>query len=328
MLDTTGLSPACGVLLDLAANLTASWRADWHVCDDVWMKRPPSDVRTRRRPGARPQDQFVALIGTEVVRFQEESSAFDDVAARILALERGDLPCMTMLLFGGPASVDRLSTALHARRGAVTATVDRLQLAGYARRRPEGDESWIELTEHARQWIERIWAPLREEGGRLLRSYSARDLAVMSAFMPRVREVQERQVRKLRKWLELPLSPARKTHLRGGLSPAALRRVQLFVEANLEWTIQLSDLAKRAELSLYHFARAFKTSAGMTPRAFVEQRRIERARRLISQSTQSLAEIAVDSGFGTQSRLTSTFKRRTGFTPGEYRRGCRRTLPP
>ena len=78
--------------------------------------------------------------------------------------------------------------------------------------------------------------------------------------------------------------------------------MQLFVEANLERTIHLSDLAARAGLSLYHFARAFKMSAGMTPRAFVEQRRIERARQLIDQSDHSLADIAVESGFGTQSR--------------------------
>lgn len=260
-------------------------------------------------------------MGTEVVRFQDESTAFDDVAARILALDRGDLPCMTMLLFGGPASVDQLTAALHVRRSAVTATIDRLQLAGYARRCLEGDLSRIELTEHARQWIERIWAPLREDGGRLLGRYSTRDLALMRTFMVRAREVQERQVRRLRKWLELPSSPARRPHLRGGLSPAALRRVQVFVEANLERTIHLTDLAGRAELSLYHFARAFRTSAGMTPRAFVERRRIETAKRLIDESRQSLADIAVESGFGTQSRLTTTFKRRTGFTPAEYRRG-------
>ena len=76
-----------------------------------------------------------------------------------------------------------------------------------------------------------------------------------------------------------------------------------------------------AALSPYHFARAFKTSVGMTPRAFVEQRRIERAKQLLTESDRSIASIAVDTGFGTQSRLTFVFKRQVGFTPAVYRRG-------
>lgn len=51
------------------------------------------------------------MIGIQVVRFQEESAGFDDVAAQILAVQRGDLPCMTLLLFGGAASVDQYSPA-------------------------------------------------------------------------------------------------------------------------------------------------------------------------------------------------------------------------
>lgn len=285
-----------------------------------------SRVRARRRGGAQSRQNVLQTIGMQVVRFQEESAAFDDVAARVLALHRSDLACMTMLLFGGAASVDQLTAALHVQRGAVAAIVERLQLAGYARRRPEIGGARIELTEHARQWIERIWEPVREEGDRLLSSYSTRDLTVMSTFMVRAGAVQERQIRRLRQWLAIPSSPARTTHLRGGLSPAALRRVQLFVEANLERTIHLADLAGRAELSLYHFARAFKMSAGMTPRAFVEERRIERAKQLINETRHSLADVAVECGFGTQSRLTTMFKRRTGFTPAEYRRGRPRSI--
>jgi AraC family transcriptional regulator len=277
-----------------------------------------------QRRGSFRRDQLVARIGTEVVRFQEESKAFDDVAARVLALDPEDLPCMTMLLFGGPASIDQLAGALHARKPSVIATVERLQLAGYAHRLPATGPGRIELTPHAREWIEHIWAPLREGGSRLLSAYSPRDLGLMHTFMRRAREVQEHQVGQLRRWLEVPGAAARKAHLRGGLPPAALRRVQVFIEANLGSPIRLADLAARAGLSVHHFARAFKTSTRVTPRTFLEQQRVERSRRLILESRHALAEIAVECGFGTQSRLTTAFKRHTGFTPARFRRGALR----
>ncbi|MGH9310244.1 MAG: helix-turn-helix domain-containing protein, partial [Vicinamibacterales bacterium] len=248
-------------------------------------------VAGRRSDGVRAQ--LVDRIGEGVVRFQEESAAFDEVAARILAVDASDLACMTMLLFGGAAPIDAMVAALQRPRHSIVATVERLELAGYARRRRVAHESLVELTEHAREWIGRIWAPLREEGERIMRLYSARDLEVVSGFLRRAEEAQGRQVRRLRKWLELPASPARKAHMRGGLSPAALRRVQLFVEANLARRIRLEDLAQRAGLSLHHFARAFKVSAGMTPRAFVEARRLERARQMMDETGRTLAAIAV-----------------------------------
>jgi AraC family transcriptional regulator len=258
-------------------------------------------------------------IGRAVSQFQDSSSAFDEVAAEILALDRRDLTCMTMLLFGGPATASELATALQMQRGLVKTTLERLQLAGYARFEP-GRGTRVELTEHARTWIERIWAPLRADGNRLLEVFPVQQLVLIDRFLQQACDALETHTRQLRTWLDMPSSTARRSHLRGGLSPAALRRVQLFVEANLGQTIHLHDLAARAALSPFHFARAFKTSAGMTPRSYVEHRRIEQAKRLLTESTHSLAQVAVEAGFGTQSRLTSTFKRQTGFTPGEFRR--------
>jgi len=84
-----------------------------------------------------------------IARFQDGSNAFDDLAAEILAVERRDLPCMSMLLFNGPASADDLAAALHVRRGHLAATLERLQLAGYARFQPNA-RARLELTEHAR----------------------------------------------------------------------------------------------------------------------------------------------------------------------------------
>jgi AraC family transcriptional regulator len=274
--------------------------------------------RASRHAGER--HRLAQAIGRDVPRFQEASYAFDDVAAEILALNRGDLPVMTMLLFGGPASADELSATLHIRRPIVSATLERLRLAGYARFQP-GAAPRIELTGHAQKWIERIWAPLRKEGLQLIDGYSTPQLSAVATFLGQACAIQEASTVGLRAWLALPSSPARRSHLRGGLSPAALQRVQLFIEANIGAPIYLHDLAARAALSPYHFARAFKTSAGMTPRAFVEHRRVERTKRLLADSDQSIAHIAAESGFGTQSRLTTVFKRQTGFTPAAFRRG-------
>ncbi len=274
--------------------------------------RPPS----RGRPVATDVQAAIARLGSGVVAFQEESGAFDDSAAAVLALERADLPCMTRLLFGGPSSIDQLAAALERPRRQIMPSIDRLERAGYARRRG----TTIELTSHAREWITRIWTPLQVEGGRLLSRYPSRDLRLMSEFLERARAIQARQAETLRGWLEQPAALARSPHLRGGLSPAALRRVEVYVEAGLERRLPLTDLAARAGLSVFHFARAFRVSTGQTPRAFVEARRIARARHLIGETTQPLAAIALDTGLGTQSRLTTAFKRATGFTPAAYRR--------
>ena len=56
--------------------------------------------------------------------------------------------------------------------------------------------------------------------------------------------------------------------------------------------IHLRDLAGRAALSPHHFA--FKTSAGQTPYAFIEERRIARAKTLLAETALPLADIAVE----------------------------------
>ena len=269
-----------------------------------------------------PGPALVTQVGDEVVRFQEASNMVDQVAAAILGLERQDLPCMTLLLFGGPATPDQLAGALGLPLGAVRDVIARLEMAGYARRAPGPGGRPIELTPHAREWIDRIWEPLRRRGSEMMTGFPPEALALFARVLRAATAVQEQHVAALRRWLREPAA-TRKSHQRGGLSPAALRRVQLFVEANLDRPVHVADLAARAGLSVPHFGRAFRTSTGLTPRAFVEQRRIAWARTLIEESDRRLADIAAAAGFATQSHLTTAFRRATGFTPAAYRRGRR-----
>jgi AraC family transcriptional regulator len=283
------------------------------------MKRSPS-----RRWKAPLTAQWSALadeVGAEVVRFQEASNSVDTVAAAILAVDRRDLPCITLLLFGGPATLTQLADTLRMSLGATRDLVARLELAGYARRQSASHEV-LELTEHARAWIARIWEPLRESGQKMLARFSSRELAVVANVLRTSSDIQEAHATALLRLIQEPKTSGPR-HRRGGLSPAALRRVQLFVESNLERPLHMADLARRAGLSEFHFARAFRTSMGMTPRSFLEQQRIARARTLIENTDRTLADIALATGFGTQSHLTTAFRRAVGFTPAVYRRNRR-----
>jgi AraC family transcriptional regulator len=291
------------------------------LCDDEPMAAAPIRIRPDRAPSRRVRALFG--IGEEVARFQEASAGFDDVAARVLAVERADLAVLTLLLFDGAAPVASLAAALDRGRSDVGASVDRLLMAGYARVARGAGGTTIGLTAHAREWIERLWAPLREAGLQLMGRYPTRQLETMRDFMAGARAAQEQHTARVRAWLDAPRSTARRPHRRGGLSPAALHRVEALIDASLDRPLPLAALAARAGLSVAHFSRAFRVSTGETPRAFVAARRIALAERLVREGDDTLAAIADAAGFSSQSRLTTAFRRATGFTPAAYRRARR-----
>src|SRR5215207_8262870 len=77
---------------------------------------------------------------------------------------------------------------------------------------------------------------------------------------------------------------------RGGLSGGRLRRVREFINECLEQDLTLADIAESAGLSQFHFARAFKQTTGLTPQQYVTERRVERAKFLLTESELPLVE--------------------------------------
>jgi transcriptional regulator GlxA family with amidase domain len=95
--------------------------------------------------------------------------------------------------------------------------------------------------------------------------------------------------------------------------------VQEYIEAHLEENIALEALAAAAGLSMFHFARAFKQSEGVTPHSYLVQRRIERAQELLTVTDCSLSDIALATGFSDQSHLARHFRERVGMPPSAFR---------
>jgi len=108
---------------------------------------------------------------------------------------------------------------------------------------------------------------------------------------------------------------------RGGLSSLQMRRATELLEAHLDGDIALQQVAEACELSVSHFARAFKQTFRTPPYRWLIERRVDRARDLMTNSRLPLADIAARCGFADQSALNRSFKRIHGVTPGIWRRG-------
>ncbi len=107
---------------------------------------------------------------------------------------------------------------------------------------------------------------------------------------------------------------------RGGLAAWQQRRVAEYIEEHLSEPISLASLAEVAQLSPYHFSRAFKQSFGMPPHRYHMMQRIERAKALLAKPTVSVTEIALRLGFSETSGFTGAFRKLTSHTPSEYRK--------
>ena len=110
--------------------------------------------------------------------------------------------------------------------------------------------------------------------------------------------------------------------VRGALDPQRLGRVKDFIDTHLDNDLTIETLAREACLSPFHFARAFKAATGMTPHAYLTERRIEQAKSWIREG-RPLSEIAYQLGLSSQAYFTKWFKRLVGAPPGAYREGCR-----
>ncbi|MCT7355373.1 helix-turn-helix transcriptional regulator, partial [Streptomyces sp. 15-116A] len=80
-------------------------------------------------------------------------------------------------------------------------------------------------------------------------------------------------------------------------------------------------------LSPRHLQRRFTAELGVPPAAYVEQVRIEAARRALTEGDEPLEAVARRCGFGTAETLRRTFHRRIGVAPSDYRSRFRTTTP-
>lgn len=100
-------------------------------------------------------------------------------------------------------------------------------------------------------------------------------------------------------------------------SPIA--RVQTYILDHPEEDASLSALASRAAMSPRNFSRVFRSETGLSPASYVEQVRMDKARRLLEQTALSLDQVAKQSGLGTAASARRVFMRQLGISLRQYR---------
>ncbi len=98
-----------------------------------------------------------------------------------------------------------------------------------------------------------------------------------------------------------------------------LERAADYISDNCGGALRLEDICAAADLSPSYLIRAFKQRYGMTPHAYLLNRRIQLARGLLKNGA-AIADVALETGFSDQAHFQRIFKQLLAATPGQYRR--------
>jgi AraC family transcriptional regulator len=102
-----------------------------------------------------------------------------------------------------------------------------------------------------------------------------------------------------------------------------LQGVLEWIGENLSNELSNAELAERAGVSESHFRRIFQEAMGMSPHRYVLRLRLERVHELLTRTSFSIARVAAQCGFNSQSHMTSCFSSAYGITPARARQQAR-----
>ncbi len=166
---------------------------------------------------------------------------------------------------------------------------------------------------------------LHERLARLLKRWNGSALADAAMLTLLVEEVPERRLHAQVLLLQLFAEALRERigeqmHRSQTSGHTAIGRALQFIEAHYRDDIRLGDAARFCSMSPSHFSRLFHRQTGSTYHQFLQERRVDSFKRLLTDPEMTIAEAANAAGFQSISGANRTFRSAMGCTPTTYRR--------
>jgi AraC-like DNA-binding protein len=105
----------------------------------------------------------------------------------------------------------------------------------------------------------------------------------------------------------------------GGFPKYLLETTLDYINWNLDRNLSIEEITLAVGIEPARLARAFRASTGKSIHRYLNERRVEEAKILLTKSEVSIAEVARRVGFDSEERFRINFRRRTGLTPAAYR---------
>jgi len=181
-------------------------------------------------PRSTPRDRLLVALDEAIRKVGAQAVLISDLVATRVGINSTDLECLDLLQLNGPITAGQMSTRSGLTTGATTAMIDRLERAGYVRRRRDsGDRRVVvvEVLEHCGSHIAPLYQPIQKDLEKLHARYSNRELEIVVRYLTEALEAGAR----FAGWLQTQPSqskhPVRLTHVtRGSFREPAGRRAQ------------------------------------------------------------------------------------------------------
>jgi AraC-like DNA-binding protein len=125
------------------------------------------------------------------------------------------------------------------------------------------------------------------------------------------------------------MEPSRETDKEQGCTAPEvmerLNRARRFIDSCYDLPLNLDEISSQACFSRYHFLRLFRQAFNKTPHQYLVERRIEKAKELLTTNDLRVTDVCFEVGFQSLGSFSSLFHKSVGHPPITYREKSRET---